>query len=120
MSLRAGQRRALDQIERALAVDYPGLGRQFAHFALLTSHEPMPGTERVSAWPRRIRPGLVVALVLALVTGGLLAVSLVLPSPRACPPGAVTPVVAAQLQSVPTEAQPTCVAPRERTSGTTP
>ena len=58
MSLPAGQRRALNRIEKTLADDHPGLGPLFAIFTRLAGHEAMPVTERVTArlWRRRVRP----------------------------------------------------------------
>lgn len=54
----ASQRRALNQIEKTLAGDHPGLGPQFAIFTRLAGHEAMPVTERVTArpWRRWMRP----------------------------------------------------------------
>jgi hypothetical protein len=51
MSLPVSQRRALNQIEKALADDHPGLGPLFAIFTRLTGREAMPVTERVTARP---------------------------------------------------------------------
>ena len=53
MSLPAGQRRALNLIEKTLTDDHPGLGPLFAIFTRLTGHEVMPVTERVTARPWR-------------------------------------------------------------------
>ena len=112
MSLPASQRRALSQIEQTLADDHPGLGASFAVFTRLTSHETMPATEQVTAWPsrwqRRMRPGVVTVVGLAMATGGLLTLSLMLPGPQACAPGSITPV-AAQPRSGLTARQPACV-----------
>jgi hypothetical protein len=49
MSLPAGQRRALNRIEKTLADDHPSLGPLFAIFTRLTGHEAMPVTENVTA-----------------------------------------------------------------------
>ena len=54
MSLPTGQQRALDQIEKTLAYDHPALGRLFADFTRVVGQEPMPVTERVTGWPRRL------------------------------------------------------------------
>ena len=111
MSLPASQRRALDQIEKTLADDHPSLGPLFAIFTRLTGHEAMPATERVTArtwrWQRRMLPGVVTIVGLAMVTGALLTLSLMLPGPRACAPGTVT-TVAAHARSVPAGRQPGC------------
>ena len=48
MSLPTSQQRALNQIEKTLAGDHPGLGPLFAIFTWLTGHEAMPVTERVT------------------------------------------------------------------------
>jgi len=111
MSLPASQQRALNQIEKALADDHPGLGPLFAIFARLVGQEAMPLTERVTAqrWRRRQRrvPLAVVTLVgLAMATGALLMLSLRLSGPPACP-GTVT-AVAPRMQYVPAGRQPAC------------
>jgi hypothetical protein len=94
----AGQRRALAQIEKALADDHPSLGPLFAVFTQLTSCEAMPMTERVTARPgrrqRRLWPGAAIVAGLAVAAGVLLTLSLMLPGPQACAHGAVTPVTA--------------------------
>jgi hypothetical protein len=60
MSLPASQWRALNQIEKTLASDHPGLGPLFAVFTRLTGHEAMPVTERGTGWPWwRMWPGAV-------------------------------------------------------------
>jgi hypothetical protein len=111
MSLPASQRRALNQIEKTLADDHPSLGPLFAIFTRLTGHEAMPETERVTArpwrwrWQRRMWPGVVTVVGLAMATGGLLTLSLMLPGPQVCAPGTGTPV-AAHTRSVPTGRQP--------------
>jgi hypothetical protein len=92
MSLPASQRRALNQIEETLANDHPGLGPMFAIFTRLTGHEAMPLTEQVTArpwlwprrWPQRLRPAVVTLIGLAMATGALLTLSLLLPGPQAC------------------------------------
>jgi Protein of unknown function (DUF3040) len=96
MSLPAGQQRALSQIERTLAVDHPGLGPLFAIFTRLAGHEAMPATERVMAqrwrwrgrW-RRVPTAVVVVAGLAIATGALLTLSLLLPAPPLCPGAAI-------------------------------
>ena len=92
MSLPAGQRRALNLIEKTLADDHPGPGPLFAIFTSLAGHEAMPLTERVTArrqrrmrvWVR-VRPGIATAVGLAMAMGALLALSLMLPGPQARP-----------------------------------
>jgi hypothetical protein len=114
MSWPASQRRALNQIEKALAGDHPSLGPLFAIFTRLTGHEAMPVTEQVKArpwqWPRRRlrrpRPAVVAIVGLAMATGALLALSLTLPSSSACP-STVTPV-AVYTRPVPTGRQAAC------------
>jgi hypothetical protein len=107
MSLPASQQRALNQIEETLADDHPGLGPLFAMFTRLTGHEPMPVTEGVTVrrW-RRMRPAVVTLVGLAMATGALLTLSLLLPGPRVCIPTVTTPV--AYARSVPTGGQPAC------------
>ena len=64
MSLPARQQRALDRIDRRLAVDDPRLGSMFATFTRLTLDEPMPATERVSARLKRLLPSVVISIAL--------------------------------------------------------
>jgi hypothetical protein len=119
MSLPAGQRRALIQIEKTLADDHPGLGPLFADFTRLTGHEAMPVTERVTArrWrrQRRMWPRVATVVGLALAMGALVAISLVLPGPQVCAPGRVTPVAA---RSAPTGSQPGCATQQNEPSNT--
>ena len=112
MSLPASQQRALNQIEETLADDHPGLGPLFAMFTRLTGHEPMPVTEGVTVrrwrWQRRrIRPAVVTLVGLAMATGALLTISLLLPGSQVCVPSTVT-TVAAHAPSDPTGRQPGC------------
>ena len=111
MGLPASQRRALSQIEQALADDHPTLGALFAVFTRLTGHEAMPVTEQVRArpwrWHRRMWPGVVTVVGLAISTGVLLSLSLMLPGPQVCASSTVSPV-AAYARSVPTGRQPAC------------
>jgi hypothetical protein len=62
--------RALDQIEKSLLVDDPGLWSLFVVFTSLTQQEAMPGTERVRPrrYPSRER---VIAIGLIVVLGAL-------------------------------------------------
>jgi hypothetical protein len=107
MSLPASQQRALNQIEETLADDHPGLGPLFAMFTRLTGHEPMPVIERVTVrrW-RRMRAAVVTLVGLAMATGALLTLSLLLPDPQVCIPAVTAPV--AHARSVPTGRQPGC------------
>jgi hypothetical protein len=104
MSLPAGQRRALSQIEQTLAVDHPGLGPLFAIFTRLAGPEAMPATEQVTAtrWRRRrwrsrqgrqsrrrVPSAVIVVAGLAIATGALLTLSLLLPAPPVCPGAAI-------------------------------
>jgi hypothetical protein len=117
----ASQRRALNQIEKTLAGDHPGLGPQFAIFTRLAGHEAMPVTERVTDGPwrrqRRMRPGAVTVAGLAVATGALLTLSLMLPRPQECATGTGTPV-AAHARSVPTGRQPACATQQGKPSQT--
>ncbi|MCW2931093.1 MAG: hypothetical protein JWM19_2055 [Actinomycetia bacterium] len=112
MSLPGGQRRALNQIEKTLADDDPGLGPLFAIFARLVGHEAMPVTERVTARPwwrqRRMRPAAVTVVGLAMAAVALFTLSLTLPSAQVCAPGTVT-AGAARMQPLPAGRQPACV-----------
>jgi hypothetical protein len=120
MGLPASQRRALSQIEQTLADDHPGLGALFAVFTRLTGHEAMPATEQVTAWSwrwqRRMWPGVVTVVGLAMATGVLLTISLMMPRPQVCP-RAVTPV-APHVRSVPTGHQLACATQQEKPTNT--
>ncbi|HEY1627009.1 MAG TPA: hypothetical protein VGG16_24760 [Streptosporangiaceae bacterium] len=108
MSSPASQRRALSQIEKALADDHPGLGPLFAVFTRQTGDEPMPVTERVTAWRwqrRRMWPAVVTLAGLTVAIGVLLAISLLLPGPQVCVASTVT-TVAAHARLVPSGRQP--------------
>jgi hypothetical protein len=125
MSLPASQRRALNQIEKTLADDHPSLGPLFATFTRLTGHEAMPVTERVTArqwrrWRRRrwMRPGVAAVVGLAMATGALLALSLMLPDPQPCAQGAATP--AAAHTWFPAGRQPICATEQDKLSRTSP
>ena len=120
MTLPAGQQRALDQIEKTLADDHPGLDRLFGMFTRLSGHEAMPVTERVSDQPLRwrrparrwrgpTRPAIATLAGLAMAVGVLLGISLLLPSPQVCRAGTVNPV-AARLHPVRAAPQPACPA----------
>jgi hypothetical protein len=89
MSLRAGQQRSLDRIERTLLDDDLRLGSLFAIFTRLARDEAMPSIERVTAgpWRRRLRPALAAALGLAAVIS-VLVLSLLVPGRQACRGGA--------------------------------
>lgn len=65
MRLPPRQQRALERIDRTLAADDPRLGSMFAIFTRLTVNEPMPTTERVSVWLKRLmRPAVVISVAL--------------------------------------------------------
>jgi hypothetical protein len=117
MSLPVSQQRALNQIEKTLAGDHPGLEPLFGIFTRLTSHEAMPVTERLSPQPQRWRgrtrrwrgqkwPAMVTLAGLATVIGVLVGISLLLPSPQACPSGAVSQV--ARVRSISAARPPAC------------
>ena len=116
MSLPASQQRALDQIEKTLADDHPGLGPLFATFTKVVGQEPMPVTERVAAqprrlpWRRRMWPTVAGVVGLALVTVVLFTLSLTLPSRPGCT-GTVDSL-AAHVQAVPTGSQAACATQR--------
>ena len=122
MSLPASQRRALNQIEKTLADDHPSLGPLFAIFTRLTGHEAMPVTEQVTArrWRRQrwMRPGVAVVVGLAMATGALLALSLMVPGPQLCAQGTVTPVAAHT--RFPAGRQPICATQQNKLSRTSP
>jgi len=137
MSLPTSQQRALDQIEKTLADDHPGLGPLFATFTRLAGNEAMPVTEEVTArpgrlpWPRRLPPRrrqlpwrrrmwpTVAGVVgLALVTVTLFTLSLTLPSQPSCTGTVVS--LAARMQPVPTGSQAACATQRSGPSTTGP
>jgi hypothetical protein len=112
MSLPTSQQRALDQIEKALADDHPGLGPLFATFTRLVGNEAMPVTERVTArprrlpWRRRMWPTIAGVVGLALVSVALFTLSLTLPSRPTCTGTVVS--IAARIQASPTGSQASC------------
>jgi hypothetical protein len=130
MSLPTSQQRALDQIEKTLADDHPGLGPLFATFTRLFGNEAMPVTEQVTArprrlpWPRRLPPRrrmwpTVAGVVgLAVVTVTLFTLSLTLPSRPSCTGTVVS--LAARMQPVPTGSQAACATQRSGPSTTGP
>lgn len=136
MSLPTSQQRALDQIEKTLAEDHPGLGPLFATFTRLVGNEAMPVTEQVTArpqrlpWPRRLPrrrrvpqrrrmwPTVTGVVGLALVTVTLFTLSLALPSRPSCTGTVVS--LAARMQPVPTGSQAACVTQRSGPSTTGP
>jgi hypothetical protein len=135
MSLPTSQQRALDQIEKTLADDHPGLGPLFATFTRLVGNEPMPVTEQVTArprrlpWPgrlprrrllprRRMWPTVAGVVGLALVTVTLFTLSLTLPSRPSCTGTVVS--LAARMQPVPTGSQAACATQRSGPSTTGP
>jgi len=107
-----GQQRALDQIEKTLADDHPGLVPLFATFTRLVGNEAMPMTERVTDRPRRLPwrgrmwPTIAGLVGLALVAVALFTLSLTLPSRPACTGTVVS--LAARTQSLPTGSQAAC------------
>jgi hypothetical protein len=118
MSLSASQQRALDQIEKTLANDHPGLGPIFSIFTRLTGHEAMPMTERVTdrRWWRRMQPTVAALVGLAVAAGVLLSLSLTLPSPATCPSAGAQ--AAAYTRPVPTGRPPACAPQQVRPSAT--
>jgi hypothetical protein len=124
MSLPTGQQRALDQIEKTLALDHPALGSLFATFTRLVGQEPMPVTERVTArsrrqpWRRRTWPTVAGVVGLALVTVALFTLSLTLPNRPACTGTLVS--IAARTQTLPTGSQAACATQPSEPSKTRP
>ena len=120
MSLPTSQQRALEQIEKALADDHPGLGPLFAVFTGLVGQEAMPVTERVTAAPwrsrclRRVSPTVATLVALAMAAVGLFTLSLALPSPQVCSVTAIA--ITARMQSVPTGRQPACATQQNKRS----
>ena len=62
-------------------------------------------------------PGVVTVVGLAMATGVLLTLSLMLPGPQVCAPGTGTPV-AAYARSVPTGRQPACATQQNKPTNT--
>jgi hypothetical protein len=124
MSLPTSQQRALDQIEKALADDHPGLGPLFATFTRLVGNEAMPVTERVTArprrlpWQRRMWPTIAGVVGLALVSVALFTLSLTLPSRPTCTGTVVS--LAARTQPIPTGSQAACATQQSGPSTTSP
>ncbi len=124
MSLPASQQRALDQIEKTLADDHPGLGPLFSTFTRLVGQEPMPVTERVTAqsrrlpWQRRMWPIVAGVVGLAVATVVLFTLSLTLPGRPGCTGTAVS--IAARVQAVPSGSQAACAVQRSEPSKTVP
>ena len=105
MSLSAGQRRALGQIEKALADDDLRLGLLFSAFTRLAVHEAMPVTEPIPARPRRrMRSAVMTVIGLAIVTIAFI-LSQALPSRQASPDTIV--VVSAHMRIVPGDGETT-------------
>jgi hypothetical protein len=130
MSLPASQQRALDEIEKTLADDHPGLGPLFATFTRLVGDEAMPVTERVTArprrslWPRRVTwrrrmwPTVAGVVGLAVATVVLFTLSLTLPSRPSCTGTVVS--IAARIQAAPTGSQAACATQQGTPSKTGP
>ena len=113
MSLSAGEQRALDQIEKALADDDLPLGLLFSAFTRRAGYEAMPVTEPIAGRPRRpirrMRSAVVTVIGLAVVTSAFI-LSMTLPSQQVCR-GTVT-AVSAHVQSAGTGRQPACEPPQ--------
>ena len=124
MSLPTSQQRALDQIEKTLAGDHPGLEPLFATFTRLVGNEAMPVTERVTArprrlpWRRRMWPTIAGVVGLALVSVALFTLSLTLPSRPTCTGTVVS--LAARTQPIPTGSQAACATQQSGPSTTSP
>jgi hypothetical protein len=124
MSLPTSQQRALDQIEKSLALDHPALGPLFATFTRVVGQEPMPVTERVTArprrlpWQRRMWPTVAGVVGLALVTVALFTLSLTLPNRPTCT-GTVGSI-SAHMQALPTGSQAACATQPSEPSKTRP
>ncbi len=110
MSLSVGQRRALSQIEKALADDDLRLGLLFSAFTRLSVHEAIPVTAPIPGRPRRrTRSAVVTVIGLAVVTSAFI-LSQALPIQQECP-GTVT-AVSAHMRSAGAGRQPACM-PRQ-------
>jgi hypothetical protein len=124
MGLPASQQRALDEIEKTLTDDHPGLGPLFATFTRLVGNEAMPVTERVTVRPRRLPrrrrmwPTLAGVVGLALVTATLFTLSLTLPSRPSCTGTVVS--IAVRTQAAPTGSQAACATQQGGPSTTAP
>jgi len=120
MSLPTSQQRALDQIEKTLTDDHPGLGPLFATFTRLVGNEAMPVTERVTARPRRRRmwPTIAALVGLALVAVALFTLSLTLPGRPPCTGTVVS--LTARTQPLPTGSQAACATHQGGPSTTSP
>jgi hypothetical protein len=130
MSLPTSQQRALDQIEKTLADDHPGLEPLFATFTRLVGNEAMPVTEQVTGrprrflpqrrrpWRRRMWPTVAGVVGLALVAVTLFTLSLTLPGRPSCTGTVVS--LAARVQPVPTGSQGACATQRGGPSTTGP
>ena len=124
MSLPNSQQCALDEIEKTLAQDHPGLGPLFATFTRLFGDEAMPVTERVTArprrfpWQRRMWPTVAGVVALALVTVVLFTLSLTLPSRPACTGTTVS--IAARMQPLPDGSQAACATQQGEPAKTRP
>jgi hypothetical protein len=124
MSLPTSQQRALDQIEKSLALDHPALGPLFATFTRVVGQEPMPVTERVTArprrlpWQRRMWPTVAGVVGLALVTVALFTLSLTLPNRPTCT-GTVGSI-SAHMQALPTGSEAACATQPSEPSKTRP
>jgi hypothetical protein len=130
MSLPASQQRALDEIEKTLAADHPGLGPLFATFTRLVGDEAMPVTEQVTArprrslWPRRVTwrrrmwPTVAGVVGLAVATVVLFTLSLTLPSRPSCTGTVVS--IAARIQAAPAGSQAACATQQGAPSKTGP
>jgi hypothetical protein len=123
-----GQQRALDQIEKTLAGDHPGLKPLFATFTRLVGDEPMPVTERVTErvtdqprrlpWQRRMWPTAAGVVGLALMTVVLFTLSLTLPSRPSCAGTVVS--LAARTPPLPTGSEAVCATQQSGPSMTNP
>jgi hypothetical protein len=130
MSLPASQQRALDEIEKTLADDHPGLRPLFATFTRLVGDEAMPVTEQVTArprrslWPRRVTwrrrmwPTVAGVVGLAVATVVLFTLSLTLPSRPSCTGTVVS--IAERIQAAPTASQAACATQQGEPSKTGP
>jgi hypothetical protein len=120
MSLPTRQRRTLEEINKTLTNDHPGLGTMFAIFTRLADHEAMPATERVAArrwrlrWQWRMSPRPAPVVGLAMVTVALFTLGLTPPSSSQCPGTATS--TAARLHSVQTGRQLACPSQQNKPS----
>jgi hypothetical protein len=96
MSLSASEVRTLTRIERALLSRDPRLRSLFSMFTRLTWQEAMPAREQLRRRRWQGRPGVVIAIGLALALAMVVMGAIVSP-PRACAPARLGAAIARSL-----------------------